>query len=130
MLPRSDVSISRSDIDAEYIETRQDGAVFEFRVNTSGVDPEEAARRGRNALDVVDTFCNRVLNEDEEPVIDWDGVGAFKDWPCEGESMIVKYSGLGGDGSQMAVIISHRYLATCFVNVFCRGDSPGSERRR
>lgn len=113
--------ISRSDVAAEYVETRSDGAVFSFRADTSRAKtPEEVRDIGRGALDVVDIFCNRVLDGIEKPPVDWDGVGSFADWPCEDGLMIYKYSGLGGDGSEMKVIISDRYLATCFRRVFCR----------
>ena len=116
--------VSRSDVTAKYIETRSDGAVFSFRADTTtATTPEEVREISRGALDLVDIFCNRVLDGIEKPVTDWDGVGVFADWPCGDEPMIYKYSGLGGDWSQMAVIISCRYLATCFSRAFCRGDT-------
>jgi hypothetical protein len=113
--------LSRSDVVAEYIETRSDGAVFRFFADPSlAIAPEEVREISRGALDVVDIFCNRVIDGIEKPIVNWDGSGNFEEWPCEGEFMIHKYSGLGGDWNNMAVIISDRYLATCFREVFCR----------
>lgn len=124
MLPRSEVGISRSDIKAEYLRTQTDGAAFRFGINADGISPEEAARRSRSALDVVDAFLEGVLDGIEDPMPDWDGIGAFDEWSCEGPEMAFKYSGLGGDWNAMMVIIRDRYLATCFRQEFCRELPP------
>ncbi|GGD86879.1 hypothetical protein GCM10011515_02950 [Tsuneonella deserti] len=113
--------LSRSDVEAQFIGTRTEGAVFRFRACVSGAaTPEVVREASRGALDVVEIFCSSVLDGIDKPLIDWDGVGSFADWPCDEEAMIYKYSGLGSDWNNMTVIISDRYLATCFREVFCR----------
>ena len=118
---------SKSDVEAEFVETSSDGAVFRFRAVRSGANSAADARdAGRSALNTVEAFLERVLDGVEEPISNWDGIGAFDEWPCEGPEMPFKYSGLGGDWNEMTVIIRDRYLATCFRQEFCR-ELPSSD---
>ena len=113
--------VSGSEVAAEYLETRSDGAIFSFRADTSGATSLEKVREiSRGALDIVDNFCNRVLDGIEKPVADTAGLWPFANWPCDDEPMLYKYKGLGEDSNEMRVIIADRYLATCFREVFCR----------
>lgn len=120
MLPRSKVPISRADIAVELIEVRKDGAVFKFGVDTSGVDPDEAKRRSLSALDVVDAFCQRVLDENQPPLMEWDGIGSFEEWPVD-ELMLYRFR-VSDDWSERTVIFGDRYLASCFLQEFCRSQ--------
>jgi hypothetical protein len=112
--------ISRSDVAAEYVETGSDGAVFSFRADTStATTPEEVREISRAALNLVDIFCNRVLDGLERPLVERDGIGPLADCPYEDELMIYRYD-IAQDWSQLRVIIADRYLAAAFDQVFVR----------